>query len=123
MAAKLLGLPNWDKPSMACLASRIPYGQRITAERLARIERAESIIRALAGVRTLRVRDHGDLVRIEVGRDERRSFLSSENLIDRIVVELKSLGWRYITFDLEGYRSGSLDELLPAKVIPLEKSA
>jgi len=116
-AARLLGLPNWDKPSMACLASRIPYGQRITVERLKRIEAAEAAVRSLAGVRQVRVRDHGDIARIEVGRDERRAFFSEE-VMDKVARELKLLGWKYVALDLEGYRSGSMDEGLAEKVVP-----
>lgn len=112
--AKTLGLPNWDKPSTACLASRIPYGQKITVERLERIEKAEKIVRKLTGARSVRVRDHGDIARVEVGRDERKLFFSLE-LMDSLVNELKLLGWRYVTLDLEGYRSGSMDETLKEK--------
>jgi uncharacterized protein len=115
--ARLLGLPNWDKPSMACLASRIPYGQRITLERLKRIEAAEEAVRALTGARQVRVRDHGDIARIEVGRGERR-LLFSEEVMDEVARRLKQLGWRYVALDLEGYRSGSMDEVLAEKVSP-----
>lgn len=115
--AKLLDLPNWDKPSTACLASRIPYGQRITPERLKRIEAAEAAVRTLTGARQVRVRDHGDIARIEVGREERRLFFSEE-VMDRVAEELKLLGWRYVALDLEGYRSGSMDESLKEKVVP-----
>lgn len=116
-AAKLLGLPNWDKPSMACLASRVPYGQRITPDRLRRIEEAEEAVKRIVGARQVRVRDHGDIARIEVGREERRLF-ASEEVMDRVAMELKSLGWRYVTLDLEGYRSGSMDEGLIEKIVP-----
>jgi len=115
--AKLLGLPNWDKPPMACLATRIPYGQRITLERLKRIEAAEEAVRALTGARQVRVRDHGDIARIEVGRGERR-LLFSEEAMDEVARRLKQLGWRYVALDLEGYRSGSMDEVLAEKVSP-----
>jgi len=115
--ARLLGLPNWDKPSMACLASRIPYGQRITVERLKRIEAAEAAVKSLTGVKQVRVRDHGDIARIEVGRDEQRAFFSEE-VMDKVARELKLLGWRYVALDLEGYRSGSMDEGLAEKVVP-----
>ena len=109
--AKLLGLPNWDKPSMACLASRIPYGSMITVERLRRIALAERIVREFTGVGQVRVRDHDYIARIEVGRYERRRFFSEE-LMDRVAIELMKLGYKYVTLDLLGYRSGSLDELL-----------
>lgn len=109
--ADMLGLPTAKKPSMACLASRIPYGQRITAEKLSRIAKAESLIRRTLGVEQLRVRDYGDLARIEVGKGERNRFFD-ERVMDLIVDELKSLGYSYITMDLEGYREGSMDEVL-----------
>ena len=115
--ARLLGLPNWDKPSMACLASRIPYGQRITLERLKRIEAAEEAVRALTGARQVRVRDHSDIARIEVGRGDRRLFFSEE-VMDEVARRLKQLGWRYVALDLEGYRSGRMDEVLAEKVSP-----
>lgn len=110
-AARALGLPNWDKPSSACLASRIPYGVRITVERLSRIERAEELVKSLAGVRIVRVRDHGEVARIEVGKGE-RGLLFSEEVMDSLARELKALGWSYVALDLEGYRAGSLDEAL-----------
>jgi uncharacterized protein len=121
-AAKLLGLPNWDKPPMACLATRIPYGQRITLERLKRIEAAEEAVRALTGARQVRVRDHGDIARIEVGRGERR-LLFSEEVMDEVARRLKQLGWRYVALDLEGYRSGSMDEGLADKLSPKAQHA
>ena len=109
--AKLCGLPNFDKPSMPCLSSRVQYGQRITSERLARIERSENLIRSLTGVKELRVRDHGDLARIEVGKNERELFFDEE-LLDRIGNSLRQCGFIYVAFDLLGYRSGSMNELL-----------
>jgi len=105
--AKKLGLTVHDKPASACLASRIPFNEPITAERLRRIEEAEDTIRELLGVRQLRVRDHNGLVRIEVGADERQLFFNTKAM-DAIAVRLKGLGFRYVTLDLEGYRSGSM---------------
>jgi len=105
--ARRIGLSVSDKPPLACLASRIPYGERITADRLVRIGKAEQIIRKITGARQLRVRDHNDLARIEVGRDERRLFFDTKTM-DRIVNELKMLGFKYVTLDLEGYRTGSM---------------
>jgi uncharacterized protein len=104
---------------MACLASRIPYGERITVEKLKRISEAEKIVKTLTGVKLVRVRDHGYMARIEVGRDERKKFFN-ENIMDKIVEELQKLGYKYVALDLYGYRSGSLDELLPKKVIPTQ---
>uniref|UniRef100_A0A7C5TJS5 ATP-dependent sacrificial sulfur transferase LarE n=1 Tax=Ignisphaera aggregans TaxID=334771 RepID=A0A7C5TJS5_9CREN len=117
--AKALNLPNWDKPPMACLASRIPYGEQITIEKLNRIAKAESIVKKLTGVALVRVRDHGYIARIEVARNERGKFFS-EDIMDKIAEELQKLGYRYVALDLYGYRSGSLDELLPKKIIPRE---
>jgi uncharacterized protein len=98
-----MGLPTWDKPAMACLASRIPHGSRITIERLSRVERAEAFVRGL-GFENVRVRDHGDLARIEVDRAR------IADLLERgIEAELKELGFRYVTVDLEGFRSGSMN--------------
>src|SRR5208282_519033 len=105
--ARLLGLPNYDKPSMPCLSSRVQYGQIITPEKLLRIERSEDLIRSLTGVRELRVRDHGTLARIEVGKNERRLFFS-EKVLDEIGKCLRELGYAHVALDLTGYRSGSM---------------
>ena len=99
---------------MACLASRLPYGTAITYERLRRVSEAESFIRRLTGVKQLRVRDHGSIARIEVGRDERH-LLFDEKVLDTIWSKLRSLGYTYVTLDLYGYRSGSLNELLSTR--------
>jgi uncharacterized protein len=109
--SKQLGLPNFDKPSMPCLSSRVQYGQIITPDKLHRIEQSEELIRSLTGVRELRVRDHGNLARIEVGHDERALFFNEE-LMDRIAAALKELGYVYVTVDLVGYRSGSMNQAL-----------
>ncbi|MCC6058438.1 MAG: ATP-dependent sacrificial sulfur transferase LarE [Desulfurococcaceae archaeon] len=119
LLAKALGLPNWDKPPMACLASRIPYGEIITVEKLKRIAEAEKIVKKLTGVSLVRVRDHGYIARIEVYPNERRKFFN-EKVMDSVALELQKLGYRYVTLDLLGYRSGSLDELLPKKIIPTQ---
>jgi uncharacterized protein len=102
---------------MACLSSRFPYWQRITKEKLRRVAEAEEIIKQLTEVKELRVRDHEDLARIEVGKNERK-LLYNERLMDTIVEKLKSLGFKYVTMDLQGYRSGSMDEVLERKIIP-----
>lgn len=109
--ARSIELSVAEKPSMACLSSRFPYGTEIDEERLKRVERAEEIVRELTGVRVLRVRDHGNLAKIEVGRDERTKFFHP-SLMDQVVKELKSLGYLYITLDLNGYRTGAMDETL-----------
>jgi uncharacterized protein len=95
---------------MPCLSSRVQYGQVITPERLVRIEKAENLVRSLTGVKELRVRDHGNLARIEVGREERELFFNKE-LLDRIANSLRQLGFTYVTLDMLGYRSGSMNEL------------
>ena len=110
--ARALSLPNWDRPSMSCLATRIPYGVPIDVEKLKRVAEAEKIVKALTGVSVVRVRDHGYIARIEVGRDERKK-LFNDSTMDRVAEELRKLGYKYVTLDLHGYRSGSLDELLP----------
>jgi uncharacterized protein len=111
--AAAAGLPTADKPASPCLSSRIAYGVRVTPERLRRIDRAEDILIAL-GFGTLRVRDHGDLARIEVPPAE---FARVAALKDELVPELRGLGWQYVTVDLEGFRSGSLNEVLPVPVL------
>ena len=102
-----IGLSVQNKPALACLASRIPYNERITVMKLKRIARAERTIRRLTGIRQIRVRDHNGLARIEVGKDERK-LLTSVEMMNKIVAGLKRLGFKYITIDLEGYRTGSL---------------
>lgn len=108
-ASRAMHLPTWDKPSMACLATRIPYGETITAERLRRIEQAECALNGL-GFRQVRVRDHGVVARIEVPPDQ---IARAAQLRGRIVSALKELGYNYVALDLEGFRSGSMNETLP----------
>lgn len=104
------GLPSWDRPASACLASRIPYGTEVTPERLSLIERAEAVLREL-GFRQFRVRLHDKLARVEIAPDEMSQAFSSEMSCE-IVKKLKSLGFSYVALDLEGYRQGSLNETL-----------
>jgi len=104
------GLPTWDKPASACLASRIAYGIEVTPERLDRVAQAEAFIRSL-GLRQLRVRDHGDLARIEVPL-EKVEQLAEPTLRAHIVQRLKELGFAHVTLDLEGFRSGSMNASL-----------
>lgn len=106
--SKELGLPTWEKPSFACLASRIPYGDLITDDKLRMAERAEAFLLA-AGFRQVRVRIHGEIARIEVLPEDFERLLSFRQ---QIVAELKSIGFRYISLDLTGYRTGSLNEAL-----------
>jgi len=105
-----MGLPFWNKPSSACLSSRIPYGHRITEENLKMVEEAEDYLRAL-GFGQLRARCHGNLARIELSREDTERALSFR---DEIVRRLKGLGFDYVTLDLEGFRSGSMNEVLSA---------
>lgn len=104
------GLPTWDKPAMACLSSRIPYGTPVTVETLERIAAAEAFLKSL-GIRQLRVRHHGDVARIELEPDD-MSVLLQDGTRERVVERLKELGYSYITLDLAGFRSGSLNETL-----------
>lgn len=105
--AAILELPVADKPSSACLSSRIAYGQRIEIEDLKRVARAERIVREITGARIVRVRLHGSVARIEVDKRERRLFFDEE-ILDRIDKELQALGFAYVTLDLGGYVSGSM---------------
>jgi uncharacterized protein len=103
-------LPTWDEPASACLSSRIPYGQVVTIEKLSMVDRAERELKRM-GFRQLRVRHHGEIARIEIAEDEIARALSVE-MAARMSVALKSLGFRYVALDLEGYRTGSLNEAL-----------
>ena len=107
--ARDLGLPIWDKPAAACLASRIPYGSRVTDEKLSQVERAEAVLRAL-GIRQLRVRHHDKVARLEVEPDAIATVVKHRG---RITERLKRLGFVYVALDLDGFRSGSLNEVLP----------
>lgn len=106
--AKSFGLPNWDKPAAACLSSRIPYGSLITIEALSQIERAELLLRQM-GFRQLRVRHHNQIARLEVEPDDFNTLLEQR---DEIVTKFKKLGYDYVTLDLAGFRSGSMNEVL-----------
>lgn len=107
-ASKALDLPTWNKPAMACLASRVPYGQPITAGKLARIERSEYVLHDL-GFGTCRVRDHDAVARIEVPPADLDRLL---RVRDEVLSQLKALGYTYVTVDLQGFRSGSMNETL-----------
>ena len=106
-ALKSLGLSIWNKPSSSCLATRIPYGEEITLERLKRVEAGEKFLREI-GLGQLRIRDHGSIARVEIDEKDIRLFLS-KTLRSKITERLKNLGYNYVTLDLEGYRSGSMD--------------
>lgn len=113
--AREAGLSLADKPASACLASRIEYGRQVTRENLSQVEQAEEALHAL-GFRQVRVRHHGELARVEISRDELAGALTLEAL-DRMTAALKPLGFRYVTLDTQGYRSGSMNEVLPANTI------
>jgi uncharacterized protein len=109
------GLECWDEPASACLSSRIPYYSEVTDEKLRQIEQAEAAIRAL-GFRVIRVRHHGDLARLELARDEMPRALepATADVIDR---QLKALGFKFVTVDVKGYRTGSLNEAIVLKQV------
>lgn len=108
--AKRAGLTVWDRPAAACLSSRIPYGTEVTPERIRTVEVGEEEVRAL-GFRQFRVRFHGEVVRLEFAKDELAGALNLE-MAARLTAIFKPLGFRYVTVDLEGYRQGSLNEVL-----------
>ncbi|MFW6154110.1 MAG: ATP-dependent sacrificial sulfur transferase LarE [Planctomycetota bacterium] len=107
-ASRAMNLPTWDKPAYACLASRLPYGRPIDPAVLERIDRAEQVLHDL-GFRQCRVRDHGDVARIEVDGERLGEVLDHR---ERIVGALKDLGYTYVALDLAGFRSGSMNETL-----------
>jgi pyridinium-3,5-biscarboxylic acid mononucleotide sulfurtransferase len=109
MLARELGLGNWNHPSSPCLASRIPYGTKVTREKLEQIAQGEAYLRAL-NFPVARVRNAGPLARIEVPGDE---IMRLVGLRDEVVAYFKQIGFQYITVDLQGFRSGSLNEILP----------
>ncbi|MBL8029431.1 MAG: ATP-dependent sacrificial sulfur transferase LarE [Fibrobacteres bacterium] len=110
LLSKKLGLPTWNKQAFACLSSRFQYGDSITPEKLKKVEIAEEYLRD-AGFAHFRVRDHGNLVRIETGEKEIDLFFDKP-FRKRLVEKLKSLGYNFISLDLEGYRTGSMNEAL-----------
>ena len=108
--SKRLGVPTWNKPAFACLSSRFPYGNEITVEKLSMVERSEQFLLDL-GFKQIRVRHHGDIARIEVNVEERDKFFSI-GMMDKVGNELKSIGFKYVTLDLLGYRTGSMNDVL-----------
>jgi uncharacterized protein len=108
--SRVFGLATWDKPALACLASRFPYGTKIGPENLRRVEEAEKFLKGM-GFREVRVRHHGDVARIELGREELERALGREAR-DDITRRFKELGYTYVALDLQGYRSGSMNEAL-----------
>jgi uncharacterized protein len=108
--SRAVGLPTWDKPAMACLSSRFPYGTPITPEKLRQVDQAEAFVRGL-GFREFRVRHHGDLARLEIAKGE-MSRLWEEGRAEAIAARLSELGFLHVTVDLQGFRSGSLNAAL-----------
>jgi pyridinium-3,5-biscarboxylic acid mononucleotide sulfurtransferase len=105
--SRQVGLPTWDKPASPCLSSRIAYGTPVTLERLSTVERGEQILREY-GFREFRVRHHGDIVRLEISREEFDRVLNKE-IIEDLSTKFRSLGFRYVTLDLQGFRTGSMN--------------
>jgi uncharacterized protein len=108
--SRMAGLPTWDRPAAACLSSRIPYGTPVTIENIKTVEVGEEEMKAL-GFRQFRTRFHGELVRIEIAREELPKALNME-AAGKLTAIFKALGYKYVTLDLEGYRQGSLNEVL-----------
>jgi len=108
--SKELGLPTWDKPAFACLASRFPYGQEITREKLRQVDQGEQFLLDL-GFRQVRVRHHGDAARLEVSADERDKFFDTA-LMDKVYAQFARFGFTYVSLDLKGYRTGSMNEVI-----------
>jgi uncharacterized protein len=109
--SKEAGLPTWDRPAAACLSSRIPYGTPVTIQNVKQVELGEEEMKAL-GFRQFRTRFHGEMVRIEIAREELPRAMTIE-MADRLTAIFRRLGYKYVALDLEGYRQGSLNEVLP----------
>jgi uncharacterized protein len=114
--SRIAGLPTWDRPASACLSSRIPYGTPVTIENVKTVETGEEEMKAL-GFRQFRVRFHGEVVRIEIAREEMPRALTME-MADAFTRTFKALGFKYVSLDMEGYRQGSLNEVLNLKPTP-----
>jgi pyridinium-3,5-biscarboxylic acid mononucleotide sulfurtransferase len=113
--AKEAGYTLWDRPAAPCLSSRVEYGRAVTREVLEQVERGEESLRQL-GFREFRVRHHGEMARVEISRSEMPRALSLE-MMDRISAELRNAGFQFVTLDCTGFRSGSLNAVLPAEVL------
>jgi uncharacterized protein len=109
--SRQLNLPTWDKPASACLASRIPYGNQITVERLKQVDEGETFLRDMGFIPALRVRHHGDTARIELAEEDFDKLLKGD-VRDKIIVYFHSLGFQFVCLDLEGYQMGSLNRSL-----------
>jgi uncharacterized protein len=113
--SKAAGYPLWDRPAAPCLSSRVEFGREVTREVLSQVERAEESMRQL-GFREFRVRHHGELARVEVARSEMPRALNLDTL-DAITAALREIGYKYVTLDTAGFRSGSMNAILPADVL------
>jgi pyridinium-3,5-biscarboxylic acid mononucleotide sulfurtransferase len=113
--ARAAGYPVWDRPAAPCLSSRVEYGRTVTREVLEQVERGEESLRQL-GFRELRVRHHGELARVEIARDELPRALTME-MMDAITAALKQAGFKYVALDCAGFKSGSMNAMLPADVL------
>ena len=113
--ARVAGYTLWDRPAAPCLSSRVEYGRPVTREVLEQVEKAEEAVRQL-GFREFRVRHHGELARVEIARAELPNALAIETL-DAISAALRKVGFQYVTLDCSGFRSGSLNAVLPADVL------
>lgn len=122
-AARQIGLPVWDKPALACLSSRFPYGTKITQERLQQVAECEKVLREF-GFRHFRVRYHDAVARIEVGSDELPRLFQPE-IMETLVERFRGSGFTYVTVDLQGYRTGSMNETVTGgrKVVQLETAS
>ena len=109
-----LGLSTWDKPAMACLSSRIPYGQEVTEKKLSMIEQAEDVLLAM-GFKQLRVRHHGDIARIEFNKEDISRFFSN-GLADKVQRKFTDIGFNFTTVDIAGFKSGRLNESIDKKL-------
>lgn len=118
--AKELGLPWWDKPAQPCLSSRFPYGEEITLEKLQRVGRGERYLREL-GLKILRVRSEKDTARIEIPPEKIEEFVLTIDL-SHLVAKFKEFGFVYVTLDLEGYRSGKLNQVLSPEVLDISRN-
>lgn len=119
--SRMLGLSTWNKPAFACLSSRFPYHTQITRSALRQVEKAENILWNL-GMREFRIRHHDSIARIELGQKEMQVFWQ-RNLREKVVNHLKTLGYQYVTLDLQGYRSGSMNEVLDLGKITISDSS
>jgi uncharacterized protein len=116
--SRMLGLATWNQAASACLSSRIPYGAEVTVEKLKMIDAGEEVLRAM-GLHQFRVRHHGELARIEVAREEMSKVLRLD-VFDDLVGKFKNIGFRFITLDIEGYRTGALNEVLTQIRVPTQ---